>query len=593
MTQPHVLELAKQGDPQAIATLMNQSLQPRGMTATVERQGEVLEVVLEADRVPNRDALTAFVQKGIGNLGVESIQSVRIIGQQAGAILPAWMQELDLMAIPEMSHPGISTDLQTAPPVEMERAPEVAPTVAPVPSEEMSELTVEELGAITPEILSRSIVDDETLSEALPNAPSLNFEDQDFEGQDFESRNNNALEALLPDPQQQHLEAQLESLWAESEESAQEFDLSLNTSEPISEAEFQDLFAEEPLEPSTDHLQDLFAEEPLVSSTADHLQDLLTDDPSSSLSPEMDLFSTSSDEISAELAEIDDLFGEEMETITITEDASELPTSNLYLLDDSVYAPSGASSDTVVEGTIVEEDWLIAEELSEPIAESSNDLFPEEPEAIADPTPDTDFFASTALAPGVLDLPETSVGEPQTVTHDLFAEELPGLTEQPIADLFAAEPSEMDSWLTPDMPESEILGNEESEAIATPNANLLLLDLEEEPLEEEGELSNNFLSGLSESATTDLFAESSTQSDLGSLDPLLEAELSSLWAEQPTNSTFDLEEESLLDLSEEPGEDHTPDAIADLFAEAEETANLSPANLNSESLDDSLWLSSR
>ena len=96
MTQPHILELAKQGDPEAIALLMNQSLQPRGMTATVERQEDLLEVVLEAERVPSREALTAFVQKGIANLGVESIRFVRIVGQQSGAMLPAWMQELDL-----------------------------------------------------------------------------------------------------------------------------------------------------------------------------------------------------------------------------------------------------------------------------------------------------------------------------------------------------------------------------------------------------------------------------------------------------------------------------------------------------------------
>ena len=96
MTQPHILELAKQGDPNAIATLMNQSLKPRGMTARVGRQEKVLEVVLEAERVPNREALTAFVQKGIDNLGVESIRSMRIIGQQVGATFPAWMQELHL-----------------------------------------------------------------------------------------------------------------------------------------------------------------------------------------------------------------------------------------------------------------------------------------------------------------------------------------------------------------------------------------------------------------------------------------------------------------------------------------------------------------
>lgn len=98
MTDSNLLELAKLGDPQAIETLMNQSLQSRGMRATVDRQGDDLEVILEAERIPNRQALTAFVQKGISNLGIQSIRSIRILGQQVGASDPAWMQELQLNA---------------------------------------------------------------------------------------------------------------------------------------------------------------------------------------------------------------------------------------------------------------------------------------------------------------------------------------------------------------------------------------------------------------------------------------------------------------------------------------------------------------
>ena len=112
MTDSNVLELAKLGDPQAIASLMNQSLESKGMLAKVERQGDCLEVVLEADRVPNRQALTAFVQKGISNLGTQSIRLVRILGQQVGASYPAWMQELQLGAEAPL-HIQPETDLQS------------------------------------------------------------------------------------------------------------------------------------------------------------------------------------------------------------------------------------------------------------------------------------------------------------------------------------------------------------------------------------------------------------------------------------------------------------------------------------------------
>jgi pilus assembly protein FimV len=97
MTQPKLLELAKQGDPQAIAILMNRSLQPQGMTVKVTREGNNLSVLLQADQTPNRLVMTNFVRNGITNLKLQSvIQSVHIMGQRTGDSQPAWDQELRL-----------------------------------------------------------------------------------------------------------------------------------------------------------------------------------------------------------------------------------------------------------------------------------------------------------------------------------------------------------------------------------------------------------------------------------------------------------------------------------------------------------------
>jgi hypothetical protein len=95
MTQQNLLELAKQGDPQAIAALMNRSLQPKGIVATVERQGDRLQVLLEATQLPNREAMTLFVQKGIVSLGIP-IRSIDIQGRQTGSDQPVWQQQVNL-----------------------------------------------------------------------------------------------------------------------------------------------------------------------------------------------------------------------------------------------------------------------------------------------------------------------------------------------------------------------------------------------------------------------------------------------------------------------------------------------------------------
>lgn len=88
--------LARQGDPSAIAALMNRTLKPKGITAkAVARQG-CLQIQLESAQVPNQTALTQFVSKGLENLQVRSIRSVRLYGYQVGAEIPAWEEEIVL-----------------------------------------------------------------------------------------------------------------------------------------------------------------------------------------------------------------------------------------------------------------------------------------------------------------------------------------------------------------------------------------------------------------------------------------------------------------------------------------------------------------
>ncbi|MEH1792383.1 hypothetical protein [Nostoc sp.] len=96
MTQPNILELAKQGDVEAIASLMNRHLHPKGIAAKVAFQDAWLEVTLESAQVPNQQILVAFIRKGLTGLGAASIESVKIYGQQTGKKFPAWTKEFNL-----------------------------------------------------------------------------------------------------------------------------------------------------------------------------------------------------------------------------------------------------------------------------------------------------------------------------------------------------------------------------------------------------------------------------------------------------------------------------------------------------------------
>jgi len=99
MTQTNLLELAKQGNVEAIASLFNRQLQPKGITAKVALKDACLQVMLESAEVPDQQALVTFIRKRITGLRVASIERVKVYGRQAGEEFPAWNQEFEIVGL--------------------------------------------------------------------------------------------------------------------------------------------------------------------------------------------------------------------------------------------------------------------------------------------------------------------------------------------------------------------------------------------------------------------------------------------------------------------------------------------------------------
>ena len=91
-----VQQAAKQGNPQAIALLLNRQLQPKGITARVSAKDSCLQIMLEAANVPNQKGLVAAIQKWIDGLGVDSIQRVQIYAKQTGEEIPSWNDSFEV-----------------------------------------------------------------------------------------------------------------------------------------------------------------------------------------------------------------------------------------------------------------------------------------------------------------------------------------------------------------------------------------------------------------------------------------------------------------------------------------------------------------
>ncbi|MHC5757901.1 hypothetical protein [Nostoc sp.] len=98
MTQPNLLELAKQGDAQAIASVINYLFQPKGITAKVILKDGCLQIMLESFQVPEQESSVTFIRKLIVNLQATPIKYVKIYGKSKGQNSVAWIDYLYLTA---------------------------------------------------------------------------------------------------------------------------------------------------------------------------------------------------------------------------------------------------------------------------------------------------------------------------------------------------------------------------------------------------------------------------------------------------------------------------------------------------------------
>ncbi|MBP0000130.1 MAG: hypothetical protein J7641_14225 [Cyanobacteria bacterium SID2] len=115
-----LLEQAKQGDPQAIAALMNRSTQPKGISVKATLKDRCLQVLLEGSNVPKQKKTVDFVREGMLKLEIDSIERVKVYGRQVGQEHPVWQQEIVLKddfpeslpssTPPDLAHQAVPVD---------------------------------------------------------------------------------------------------------------------------------------------------------------------------------------------------------------------------------------------------------------------------------------------------------------------------------------------------------------------------------------------------------------------------------------------------------------------------------------------------
>ncbi len=109
MSQEEILTRAKQGDPTAIAFLINQTLNNIGVKARANIQKNNLHLLLEASQLPDRQTCIRVIHQRMQYLKALSIDFVNIYGRRLGHTIPEWTEVIELHQ-PTIYHPaGVGT----------------------------------------------------------------------------------------------------------------------------------------------------------------------------------------------------------------------------------------------------------------------------------------------------------------------------------------------------------------------------------------------------------------------------------------------------------------------------------------------------
>lgn len=96
MTTQNILELAKQGNTQAITTLMNKALETKEITVQVSITGKSMTIIGESQANVEQSFFVDYVRQTIKELKLSTVKTVYIKGQITDTKNPIWTQIIDL-----------------------------------------------------------------------------------------------------------------------------------------------------------------------------------------------------------------------------------------------------------------------------------------------------------------------------------------------------------------------------------------------------------------------------------------------------------------------------------------------------------------
>jgi uncharacterized protein (DUF697 family) len=98
-SKPNALELAKQGNPQAIAALLNSKLKNTGVSVRAYRADKCLRIIFEGHPTPEKLKIVPSLEKSLKILDSKLTHTVLVYGRETGNDLPDWQEEVSLTSL--------------------------------------------------------------------------------------------------------------------------------------------------------------------------------------------------------------------------------------------------------------------------------------------------------------------------------------------------------------------------------------------------------------------------------------------------------------------------------------------------------------
>lgn len=108
---------AKQGDVDAIALLINQSLQTEGVTAKAQRSDDALQILLESAVPLDQAAVLPRIHQGMERLAISNVRQVSVYSKRTDSEFPDWSAQVALSEPMPESTPEAAIFAATPPPV--------------------------------------------------------------------------------------------------------------------------------------------------------------------------------------------------------------------------------------------------------------------------------------------------------------------------------------------------------------------------------------------------------------------------------------------------------------------------------------------